>query len=134
VSLFGKDLVGCSETEAFSWPMIELMHRECDLLLGDRIEARLLRKELTNEAVHILVGAPLSRGIGVREEEASVKLFGNPFVLGKFLAVISRQRMHAIRKRRQQREGCIGTVLRGFRRNAGDYPRHGNDFEQRCPG
>ena len=114
--------------------MVESMHCECDLLLGDGIEAHLFRKELTNEAVHILVGAPLPRGIGVSEEEASVKLFGNPFVLGKFLAVIRHQRMHAIRKRRQQREDCIGNVLRGFRRNAGDYARHGNDFDQRCPG
>ena len=59
VWLFGKDLVGSSEAEAFSWPMIESMHREGDRLLGDRIEAPLLRKELMNEAVHVFVGAPL---------------------------------------------------------------------------
>lgn len=114
--------------------MIESLHRECDLLVGDRIEAQPLRKELTNEAVHILVGAPLPRGIGVSEEEASVKLFGNPFVLGKFLAVIRHQRMHAIRKRRQQREDCIGNVLRGFRRNVGDQCVAGSAFIDRHQG
>ena len=38
--------------------MIESMHRESDVRLGDGIEEHLFRKELTNEAVHVLVGAP----------------------------------------------------------------------------
>ncbi len=121
VWLFGKDFVGCSEAEAISWPMIKSMHREGDRLLGDRIEAHLLRKELMNEAIHVFVCVPLPRGIGVREEEASVKLFSNPFVLGKLLAVPTRQRINrailvASPARSLRVLGIQGKLLRHFRR------------------
>jgi hypothetical protein len=45
------------ESEAFSWAMIESMDGEGDLMRGDGIEAQLLREELSDEAVHVFVGA-----------------------------------------------------------------------------
>lgn len=61
----------------------------------DGIEAQLFRKELSNEAVHVLVGATLPRGIGMGEQEVGVESPGYAFMLGKPLAIISRQGMNA---------------------------------------
>lgn len=64
---------------------------------------------------------PPPRGIGVREEEASVKLFSNPFVLCKLLAVATLQRIdRAILVASPARPlgvlGIQGKLLRHFRR------------------
>ena len=59
--------------------MVESMHGESDLMRGDGIKAQLLREELPDEAVHVLVGAALPRGIGMREVEVGIECPGDPF-------------------------------------------------------
>ena len=59
VYLFHKDLVRRFEAEAFSGTVVEPMHGEFDVIRGDGFESHLLRKELTDEAVHVLVGTAL---------------------------------------------------------------------------
>ena len=59
VYLFHKDLVRRFEAEAFSGTVVEPMRGEFDVIRGDGFEPHLLRKELTDEAVHILVGTAL---------------------------------------------------------------------------
>lgn len=49
------------------------MHCERDLMRGDGIEAQLLGKELSDEAVHVLVGATLPGSIGMGEEAGELK-------------------------------------------------------------
>ena len=63
--------MGCLETEAFSGTVIDSMHGEGDISLrGDGIpEAHLLREELSDEAVHVLVGATLPGGIGMSDPD-----------------------------------------------------------------
>jgi len=81
--------------------MVEAMHGKGDLMRSDGIEAQLLRKELSDEAVHVLVGATLPGGVGMGEEEVGIESPGDSFMLGELLAVIGRQRMNAGRERRQ---------------------------------
>ena len=45
------------EVEAFSGSVIEAVHGEGDLVRGNGIKAHLVREELANQAVHILVRA-----------------------------------------------------------------------------
>ncbi len=45
-----------SKAEAFSGAMVESMHGEYNLLSSDGIETELLGEELSDEAVHVLVG------------------------------------------------------------------------------
>lgn len=49
--------------------MVESMHGEGDLMRGDEIEAQLLREELPDEAVHVLVGS--------KNTEKMIVLFGH---------------------------------------------------------
>lgn len=81
--------------------MVETMHGKGDLMWSDGIEAQLFREELPDEAVHVLVGATLPRGVGMGEEEVSVESPSYAFMLGELLAVISRQGMNTGCKRRQ---------------------------------
>ena len=53
------------------------------------------------------------------EEEVSTEFLGNPLVLGEFSAVVSRQRMHAGRERRQQGNHGVRDRLRGLEWNVG---------------
>ena len=59
VYLLHKDLVRGFEAEAFSGTVIEPMRGEFDVIRGDGFEPHLLRKELTDEAVHVLVSTTL---------------------------------------------------------------------------
>lgn len=61
--------MGCFVAEAFSGSVIEAVRHEGDVLVGDVVEGHLLWKELANEAVHVFVGTPLPRGVGVGEVE-----------------------------------------------------------------
>lgn len=100
--------------------MIESMHGEGDLLSGDGIEGHLLRKELPDETVHVLVGATLPRGIGMGEEEVGIEYLGDSLMASELLAVIGRQRMDAGRKRRQQGDHGIRDDLSRLGRHMGD--------------
>lgn len=86
------------EIEAFSGTVIEALHGECELVRGNGIEAHLLRKELANQAVHILVRITFPRGIGMREEEVCVEFFGDTLMLRKRLALVGCQCMNGGRK------------------------------------
>src|SRR5512134_3158042 len=50
----------------------------------------------------------------MREIELRIEVFRNALMLGKFLAIVSRQRMHPRRKRRQQGDHGLGHCLRCF--------------------
>jgi hypothetical protein len=80
------------ETEVFSGTVIEAVHGEGNLVRGSGIEAHLLREELENQVVHTLVRAAFPGGIGMSEEEVGIEFFGDTLMLGKLLAVVSRQR------------------------------------------
>jgi hypothetical protein len=83
--------------------MVEFIDSECDLFRGDGIEGHLFRKELPNEAVHVLVGAALPRGVGMGKEEVGSKLAGDPLMLCELFAVVGRQRVNT---------GCIAIPSR----------------------
>ena len=102
VWLLHKDLVGHFEAEAFSGVVIESMHGEGNLTWGDGIEAQVPRKELSDYAVHVLVGATLARGIGVSEEEVGIEGTCDPLIAGNLSAIVGRQRMHTGRESRHQ--------------------------------
>lgn len=110
----------CFEAEAFSGSVVEVVHSDKDFLFCDEIEVHFLREELADEAVHVLVGAPLPRGVGMSEEEVGTEFLGNPLVLDEFSAVVSCQRMHAVRKRRQQGNHVVRDSLRGLERDVGE--------------
>jgi len=50
----------------------------------------------------------------MRKEEIGIDAAGNAFVLRKLLSVVGRQRMHPVRKRRQQGDDGIGNGLGSF--------------------
>ena len=54
------------------------------------------------------------------EEEVSIKLLGKPIMLGELSAVVSRQRMDAGRKRRQQRNHGVRDGLGGLGWDVGE--------------
>jgi urease alpha subunit len=85
----------CLKAEALSGAMVEAVHGEGDVLSGDGIETHLLGKELADHAVHVLVGATLSGGVGMGKEDIGIEFACDPFVLGELLAVVGRQRMNA---------------------------------------
>ena len=71
------------ESETSSGAVVKAMHGEFDVLLGYVLEGRFLGEELADEAIHILVGAALPRGIGVGEEEVGVEFLGDPLMLSE---------------------------------------------------
>ena len=75
------------EAEAFSGTVIEVMHRKGDLMGSDGIEAQLLREELSDEVIHVLVGAALPGGVGMGEIEVGIESASDPFMICKLLAV-----------------------------------------------
>ena len=115
-----QDLVRCFEAEAFSGTVIEAMHGEGKLIMGNGIEVHLLREELANQAVHILVRAALPGSIGMSEEEVCVEFCGDTLMLGKLLAVVSRQRVNTGSKRRQQGDHGVRNSFRGLERHMRD--------------
>lgn len=52
--------------------MVETVHGEGDVPFGDGIETHLFWEELSDEAVHVLVGATLPGGVGMGKEEMGV--------------------------------------------------------------
>jgi hypothetical protein len=80
--------------------MVEAVQGKTYVLFGDGIETHLLGEDLADEAVHVLVGTALPRGVGMGKEEAGVEFACDPLVLGKLLTVVGRQRMNAGRERR----------------------------------
>ena len=100
--------------------MIQSVHGEGNILFRDGVEAHLLREKLPDQSIHVLVGTALPRRIGMGKEEVGVELFGDPFMLGKLLAVVRRQRVHESLERRQQGDHRVRDVLRTLRRNVGN--------------
>lgn len=58
--------------------MLETVHGEGDVLLGDETEMHASEGELTAEAVHILVGAMLPGGVGMGKEEIDIWFVRTP--------------------------------------------------------
>lgn len=100
--------------------MVESMHGEGDLMGGDGIKAQLLWEELPDEAVHVLVGAALPRGIGMREVEVGIECPCDPFMPRELLPVVGCQRMNASLDRFQHRDHGIRDDLGGLVRDMGD--------------
>ena len=94
--------------------MIKAIHGMQDVLCGNGIEATLLWEELSDQSVHVLVGAALPGSVRMREEEVRIELLGNSFVLRKLFAVVGRQRMDTVRERRQQGNHDIGYGVGSF--------------------
>ena len=108
------------KSEAFSGTVIEAVHSEGDLVRGNGIKAHLLREELTNQSVHVLVRATFPGGIvqiriqRMSEEEVCVEFFGDTLMLGKLLAVVGRQCVNTGCERRQQGDHGVRNGLRGL--------------------
>ena len=49
----------CFEAEAFSRTVVEMVHSQFDVVQRDGFEGHFLREELTDEAIHVFVGAAL---------------------------------------------------------------------------
>ncbi|MFN7087609.1 MAG: hypothetical protein ACK4N4_13445, partial [Burkholderiales bacterium] len=62
-SVHSEHVVGCSEAEALSGPMIQSFHGEANLFRLDGIEAALLGEVLAHQAIGVLVGAALPGGV-----------------------------------------------------------------------
>jgi hypothetical protein len=107
------------------------VHGEGDLVRSDGIEAHLLREELANQAVHILVRAALPGSIGMSEEEVCVEFCSDTLILSKLLAVVSRQGVNVGRKRHQQRDHGIRNRVGRLERNMGDQRIAGRTFVNR---
>ena len=119
------------EAEAFSGAVIEAVHSEGDLVRSDGVEAHFLREELANQAVHILVRTALPGSIGMSEEEGCIEFFGDTLMLGKLLAVVSRQRVNTGGKRRQQGDHGVRNSLRCLERNMSNQGVAGCAFVDR---
>lgn len=96
------------------------MHGEGDLMRGDGIEAQLLREELSDEAVHVLVGAALPGSIRMCEVEVGIECPGNAFMSCELAAVVGRQCVNASLDRFEHRDHGVGDDLGGFIRDVGD--------------
>lgn len=110
----------CFEAEALFGAMIEAAHGEGDVLLGNGIETHLFWEDLTDETVHVRVGATLPGSVGMGKEEIGIELPCDAFVLGELLAIVGRQRMNAAGERCQQGDRHIGDGLSGLERHVGD--------------
>lgn len=82
------------EAEALSGTVGETMRSEIDACRRDGFEAHILLEELSNHAVHVRIGAALPGGVGMSKEEVSAEFPGEPHMLRKLFAVVSRERMH----------------------------------------
>jgi len=58
------------------------MHGEGGLLGGNGNKAHLLRKEPSDQVVHVLVGAAFPEGVGMDEEELCIEFYGDPLMPG----------------------------------------------------
>ena len=114
--------------------MVESMHGEYDLLRGDGIEAKLLGEELSDEAIHVLVGAAFPGGVGVGEEEAGIKRTGDPLVFGELFAIVGGQRMDAGGIGLEQADHGIGDDIGSLGRNLGYEGVTGLAFVERDQG
>lgn len=112
-----EHLMGCSEAETLSGPMIESIHGEADLLVVDGIEAAFLGEVLAHQSVGVLVGAALPGSVGMGEVEGRIELLGDGLVSGKFLAVVGRQGMHARLEGLEQVGDGLADELSGFTLN-----------------
>jgi|JI10StandDraft_1071094.scaffolds.fasta_scaffold1755740_2 hypothetical protein len=59
----------CLEADTFSAPVIQSVHGKFNVLPGDSPEGHFLWEELSDESIHVLVGAALPRGVGMGEVE-----------------------------------------------------------------
>ena len=88
-----KDLVGRLQSERFSGPAIEqaLDLRHCRRM--DCREVRALGKEVSDEAVRVLVHSMFPRMIGGGKIDLGAEAMGGFLVPGELCAVIVRDRM-----------------------------------------
>ena len=107
------------------------VNQSCTSKLNSRFETHFLRKELTDETVHVLIGTTLPGGIGMGEEEVSPEVLGDPLMLSELLAIVGRQRMNTGRKRRQQGDHRIRDRLRCLERHMGNQRIAGRALVER---
>jgi hypothetical protein len=100
--------------------VVEAICGDFYVIQRDRLEGHILREELANETVPVLVGTAFPRGIGMSEEEVSTEFLGDPLMLGELFAVVGRYRVNTGRKRRQQRDHGVGDRLRRLERHVGN--------------
>lgn len=108
------------EAEAFSGLVIQSLHGEYDVLLGDFPEGHFLWEELADQAIHVLVGAALPGSIGVSKVAVGPEFAGNALVLCELPAVVGRQGMNAFSERPQQRDHRIRDCPRRLERHMSD--------------
>lgn len=72
--------------------MVETRHGNFSVFSGIGFETHLLRRKLSEEPVHVLVGDAFPRSIGMGEEDLCIELTSDPLMLYELFAVIRRQR------------------------------------------
>ena len=107
----------CSVAEAFSGAVVEAMHGQFDIVCGDEFESHLLREELANQTVHVLVGTALPRGIRMGKVEVRIERGGDALMLGELTPVVARQGVNAHRERFQHGNHGIRDSHRRLERN-----------------
>jgi len=73
-------------------PVIQLLNHSVDLCLRQLGKVRPFRVVLSQQAVCVVIRAPLARAVWVTKISCQVQFFGHLFVLRKFAAIFQRQR------------------------------------------
>ncbi len=68
-------------------------------MIGDRSKFALFWDVLSDQAVHVFVGAPFPGSERMRKEEVSFQFMGDTFVFSEILAIVSGDGMRMFRKR-----------------------------------
>ena len=68
--------------------MIEFIHGIFNFTFCNGCQIPVFREVLSNEAIGIFIQSTLPRGIRMREVDASFKVTGHAFVVGKFTSVV----------------------------------------------
>ena len=102
------------------WPVVQKFFGLPDEFFRDEFKTHLLGKELSNQSIHVFVGATLPGGIRVREVEIRPQFLCDSLMLGKFLAIVGRDGMNMSGERLKQGNHRVrhdGSLLAGHMGN-----------------
>lgn len=87
------DLVGRPEAMALARPVADRIIHLTNPFVAGRVEVGALGEVLADQAVGVLVGAALPRGVRVAEVDGHVRRGADPFVQGEFRSLVPGQRI-----------------------------------------
>ena len=83
----------CAIAQALAGPVVEPVHRIIHLILAHLEQVSLLGKELTQQAIVVLIEPPLPGAVRMRKVHPGLQTLGDEFMLGKLLAIVKGQRL-----------------------------------------